>query len=138
MTTEHERLRVMLASPAAVGVARDLVASQLFAWDLTYLRDDVTLVTDELVTNAVQVRHFVPIKVKISRDLTGIMVAVWDSSPHAPVRRQTELTLEDIDRAPDEYEFGGWGLTIVEQVSSSCGVSPDGRAGKWVWAQFKA
>jgi anti-sigma regulatory factor (Ser/Thr protein kinase) len=135
---DYEQERTMLASRAAVGVARDLVAQQARVWGLPHLAEDLRLVTDELVTNAVAVSPWSgQVKVRIRLDSEGVMVSVWDQSPKQPELQRVELTLEKLDELPDDHEFGGWGLSIVAQLSVSCGVNWVEPFGKWVWARLR-
>ncbi|MGI8330159.1 ATP-binding protein [Actinomadura scrupuli] len=129
----------MLASRAVVGVARDLVEQTAREWGLPHLSEDLRLVTDELVTNAVAVSPWDGrVKVRIGRySGGGVMVSVWDQSPKQPESQRVELTLEMLDALPEDHEFGGWGLSIVERLSESCGVTWVEPFGKWVWARFR-
>lgn len=129
----------MLASRAAVGVARDLVEQQAREWGLPHLSEDLRLVTGELVTNAVAVSPWHgAVKVRIGRYRDGgVMVSVWDGSLKRPESQRVELTLEILDALPEDHEFGGWGLSIVERLADSCGVTWVEPIGKWVWARFR-
>jgi hypothetical protein len=74
---------------------------------------------------------------QVSRDVGGVIIAVWDSSVLMPERRPVvELSLDDLDLSPENYDNnGGWGLALVQALSLSCGVTRDPKGGKWVWAR---
>jgi anti-sigma regulatory factor (Ser/Thr protein kinase) len=136
---DDEQERTMLASRAAVGVARDMVERRAHEWGLAHLGVDLRLVTDELVANAVAVSPWDgQVKVRIRREGEGVVVLVWDQSPKHPELQRVGLTVEMIDALPDDHEFGGWGLSIVEQLSDACGVTWVEPFGKWVWARFRS
>jgi anti-sigma regulatory factor (Ser/Thr protein kinase) len=126
--------RTFLASPAAVGLARDLVERLAAQWGVEVLGHDLSTVVGELAGNAVEVsRNDAVIHVHMRRERTGIMVAVWDASDEEPRSRAVEWTLDLIDALPDDHEFGGWGLPIVERLCASTGIAPTPPNGKWVW-----
>ncbi|SNT61183.1 Histidine kinase-like ATPase domain-containing protein [Actinomadura meyerae] len=110
---------------------------------LEKLADDVLLIAGELVANAVQ--HAPAdreIRVRFTREASAVVPAVWDSSDAMPVVRPVvELALDDV--VPDAQALdaehndgtGGWGLPLVQALSSCCGVSGTKPHGKWVWAK---
>lgn len=128
----------MLASPAAAGLARTMTAQRLRKWDCFHVHDDVALIVAELVTNAAQATPSKKIRFQLSRDAHGIVIAVWDSSPALPVSKSvTEMTLDDLDISEESFDVnGGWGLPIVEALSTTCGCTPDPSGGKWIWARL--
>lgn len=110
--------------PCARYHARQIAAE----WGLARLRDDVELVTSELVTNAVSASRQLdwpsPIRMWLLSDRADVLIEVWDASPMPPVC---------IDPAGDAE--AGRGLLIVDAISTRWdwyGV-PDPR-GKVVWA----
>lgn len=115
----HRRLGT---EPGAPRVARNLVGEHLLAWGVSgRVVDEVTLVTSELVTNAV-LHGTPPIELRLQRTDQEIVVEVRDASVAAPRRR----------RAGPEDD-GGRGLAIVEAVADRWG-SRSISAGKVVWA----
>ncbi|WP_171064227.1 ATP-binding protein [Actinomadura soli] len=127
------------------GQVRTLVELRLASWDLAVLRDDLTLIASELVTNAIRHRPGREIRVRLTREARGVLLAVWDSSDALPMRKRTTETMAG-DVAPDaaalepegEDETGGRGLPIVEMLSTECGVTVTDPRGKWVWARVDA
>lgn len=127
------------AEHASAGIARDLAAVTLRAWELDELCDPVTLVASELVTNAV--RHGAPpvegasgsprwarrwlVFVRLVRGGSGVMCLVSDPSDRAPVRSQ-----------PDDLSDSGRGLHVVAGHSHRWGWAPCCGGGKMVWALF--
>lgn len=136
-TTTEELIFPMLASPAAIGVARTLTETRLCKWDYSNILDDALLIVTELVTNAAEVTPGKKIVFQIDRDPEGIVFAVWDSSARLPEPKPiVELTLEDLDLSEENFDNnGGWGIAIVQALSTSCGITHDPRGGKWVWAR---
>lgn len=132
-----------LAAGTVSGLVRTLVEFRLAEWGLEKLADDVLLIAGELVANAV--RHAPAdreIRVRFTREASAVVLAVWDSSDAMPVVRPVvELTLDDV--VPDaraledghDAGIGGWGLPLVQALSSSCGVRDTEPHGKWVWAK---
>lgn len=115
-----------LAARTAPGQVRTLVELRLASWGLAGLRDDVTLIASELVTNAIE--HGPSdqrIRVRFTREAHGVLLEVWDFSDAMPVRKQ------------DAEGIGGRGLPIVETLASECGVHPTKPHGKWVWARCR-
>ena len=110
----------LAASTAAVAEARAFVSSALRRWELDSLVTDATLLTSELVTNAVlHARTDLTVSVAVADGAAEI--GVTDSSPKLPRARTAARTSE-----------GGRGLQLVEQVAEDWGVVPvDG--GKQVW-----
>ena len=134
---EYETTRTFLASPAVVGLARDMVDRQARAWGMNGLRNDLLSVVAELVGNAVEIsRGDDVIKVAMQRDRAGVLIRVWDSSNEHPKPRKVELTLDLIDALPEDHQFGGWGLSIVEQLCANSGVKWTPPYGKWVWGHL--
>ncbi|TYK50441.1 ATP-binding protein [Actinomadura decatromicini] len=132
-----------LAARTAPAQVRMLVELRLSAWGLAGMRDDVTLIASELVSNAVvHTPDGGVIRVRFTRVACGVLLAVWDSSDGRPtIKRPLEAVAGDaapdaaaLDRGHDDGT-GGRGLPIVEALASACGVTPTEPSGKWVWAQ---
>ena len=117
--------RAMRVGPdrADVARARRFVTASLDEWGMSD-RDDVALVTSELVTNACEHAGH-PIIVTIERDGPRLRLEVSDGSAVLP-----------IVRALDHDRRDGRGMFIVEQLTSRWGAesTPDG--GKTVWVEF--
>ncbi|TYK50943.1 ATP-binding protein [Actinomadura decatromicini] len=125
-----------LAVPARV---RSLLRFRLLEWRMREIVDDVLLIADELVANAVQSTPDRDIHVRFRRAVTVVEFAVWDSSAELPVLRPVvEMTLDDVLPDPCALEpgraDGGRGLHIVRALASDCGVRKTEPTGKWVWA----
>ena len=123
-TDTNRRGSCMLAAGTSTPArARQFVSSVLELWGVDADCFDIPLVTSELVTNAV--RHAAgEVGVSIELDADRIRLEVSDLSPSRPVMRA---------RAGAR---GGWGLHIVERLSSSWGL--DCRAdGKTVWCEIQ-
>jgi anti-sigma regulatory factor (Ser/Thr protein kinase) len=132
-----------LAAGTTAGLVRTLVEFRLAEWGLQKIADDVLLIAGELVANAVE--HSAAdreIRVRFTRELGAVVLAVWDSSDAMPVVRPVvELALDDV--VPDARALdighddgtGGWGLPLVQALSSDCRVCKTEPHGKWVWAK---
>ena len=107
-------------STAAVAEARAFVSGALRRWELESLVTDATLLTSELVTNAVlHARTGVTVSVAVADGAAEI--GVTDASPTLPRPRTAARSAE-----------GGRGLQLVDEVAEEWGVaSLDG--GKQVW-----
>ncbi|MBO3682848.1 ATP-binding protein [Streptomyces sp. NEAU-YJ-81] len=103
----------------------------LSAWGLTALTDDMTTVVSELVTNAL--RHALegheqaPGKAWLGMLRTGgaLVCAVADPDPSPP-----------LPQAPDPLAEDGWGLRIVDALTSQWGYCETDSHGKAVWARI--
>jgi anti-sigma regulatory factor (Ser/Thr protein kinase) len=138
MTVTGEMIVPLMGSPASVGLARTLAAARLCNWDYSRILDDALLVVSELVTNAATRTPNKEIRVQISRDAGGLLLAVWDQDPEypCPVERRA-LTVDDLDLSSEAFDDnGGWGLHIVQALSIQCGATRDPAGGKWVWARM--
>jgi anti-sigma regulatory factor (Ser/Thr protein kinase) len=104
--------------------ARAFSRETLERWQLGELSDDVVLVVDELVTNAVLHAHG---SITLQLDLRGpyVCVEVTDDSPSLPCAN-----------APSESGTSGRGLAIVEAIAREWGTRPLATGGKSVWAQI--
>lgn len=113
------------ARPESAGEARRAVASLLGESALEELVDTATLLTSEVVTNAIV--H--------ARTKLVVMVVV------EPPRVRVEVS-DDADRYPemrgaDEEDTSGRGLMLVEMLSTAWGVRPL-EGGKCVWFEVAA
>lgn len=133
------------AARTAPGQVRTLVELRLGSWGLAALRDDVTLIASELVTNAtVHTPDGSEIRVRFTREQRGVLLQVWDSSDVLPVRRRAPESVAAV-AAPDAAALnpghddgtGGLGLPIVAALASEYGVTPTEPRGKYAWARMK-
>jgi anti-sigma regulatory factor (Ser/Thr protein kinase) len=113
--------------PESVRIARFHVRAALAFHGLEQLADEAAVITSELVTNAVQhaccdAAATIGVTVTRPRDSEVVIVAVSDSSPHAPVMHIA---------APGSER--GRGLQIVESLSAHWGWHPE-PGGKVVFA----
>lgn len=130
----------LLGSPTAAGLARTLIAQRLTKWGHDHILDDALLIASELIVNACEATPNAHIKLRLGRNTQGVFLAVWDSSPALPHTNPiTELTLETLDASANTWDNGGgWGLPIVEALSTTCGLQPNDQGGKWIWATLHA
>ncbi|MFD0687840.1 ATP-binding protein [Actinomadura fibrosa] len=128
----------LLGSPASVGLARTLTGARLHKWGYSHLHDDALTIVTELVTNAISETPDEKVRLQVSRDVQGVIIAVWDASPRLPQPKPVvELTLDDLDLSEDAFDDnGGWGLSIVSTLASTCGATRDTVGGKWIWARM--
>ena len=131
-----------LAARSTAGLVRTLVGARLREWGLMGIAGDVYQVAGELVANAVEATLYREIRVRFTREVRTVLLAVWDSSDAMPVLRPiVELSLEDIVPDARALEPGhdagtrGRGLPIVRALSAECGVTKTEPNGKWVWAR---
>ncbi|MBW8485537.1 ATP-binding protein [Actinomadura parmotrematis] len=122
----------------SAGLARTLTEQRLRKWDCFHLIGDAVQIVAELVANAAEATPRRQIRFQLSRDIHGIVIAVWDASPNLPKPKPIiELALEDLDLTEELYDAnGGWGLPIVQALSTSCGYTRDPNGGKWIWARL--
>jgi anti-sigma regulatory factor (Ser/Thr protein kinase) len=114
-----------LASSARA--ARQFVRQTLLEWNLPGIVESATLITSELVTNAVlharpDARADDAIELRVCAIARGVRVEVDDASDLVPVQR----------RATDN---GGRGLNIVDTMSTAWGTDPK-PGGKTVWFEL--
>ncbi|MEU6959387.1 ATP-binding protein [Streptomyces chrestomyceticus] len=113
--------------PESVGRARRLVGTALGAWGLHELADQATLVTSELVTNALEHSKRRYMRLRVSRLAPDrVVVCVTDRSLAPPILR-----------APNEQDMNGRGLLLVDALSDSWGANRR-PFGKSVWAELIA
>jgi anti-sigma regulatory factor (Ser/Thr protein kinase) len=124
---EHSQSIDLPADTTSPSRARVFVADLLERWHLMSLVDAATLLTSELVTNAV--RHAgTGMELAVSRtDDRTVRIAVTDSAPSADLR---------VRASADDAE-GGRGLFLVEQMATGWGSAVDDNA-KTVWFELRA
>ncbi|GLZ04477.1 hypothetical protein Acsp03_19430 [Actinomadura sp. NBRC 104412] len=111
----------MEADPRSVPTARQVLRAALEGWGVPQLEEDATLVTSELVDNAVRHSRTLTFVVK-PRSEGHVELEVWDDNPEPP---------EEQDSGPES--IGGRGLMIVGALASDWGWRPTNN-GKVVWA----
>ncbi len=104
--------------------ARSFVSSRLIEHRLLWLVDPVRAVVNELATNVI-VHARTPFTVTMSRNEATVVLTVRDASSRTPTRRSVLVMAE-----------GGYGLNLVEALSSEWGVTVDAHDTKSVWATF--
>ncbi|GEA86117.1 ATP-binding protein [Cellulomonas cellasea] len=114
----------MPAHRGAVWVARHWTSDRAEDWGISSeIQAVLALLTSELVGNAIVHALGGEIEVRMSLALTGLTVAVSDSSQDSPQIRD-----------PDPQTPGGLGLPLVDMMSASWGHHPrPARPGKTVW-----
>ncbi len=138
MTATAEPIMPLMGIPSAVGQARTFADTQIRKWDYSHILDSALLIVSELVTNAARQTPDEEIRLQLSRDAYGIIIAVWDADHELPTAKpMKELTLDDLDLSEEAFDDnGGWGLHIVQAMSAKCGVTADPAGGKWVWSRM--
>jgi anti-sigma regulatory factor (Ser/Thr protein kinase) len=113
--------------PGSVPAARLQVRAALGSRGLGEYADDAEIITSELVTNAVQ--HLcdngtqtIEVTITYAESPAAVTIAVSDSSPHGPIRRDTTAGSEQ-----------GRGLQIIEALSVHWGWRQEG-GGKVIFA----
>jgi serine phosphatase RsbU (regulator of sigma subunit) len=108
----------------AVPDARDLVAETMREWGLRHLANDMMLIADEMVANAV--RHArTPLRVELRRTGERVVLEVTDSS-----REEPRLIVSQ------PGDFGHRGIFLIDAIATRWGTRwIDG--GKVVWAEVK-
>ncbi|MGW7378083.1 SpoIIE family protein phosphatase [Streptomyces sp. NPDC054794] len=112
--------------PEALTLARHMIRAAVRAWGARDRTDEIELVADELITNALM--HTEGSAIVTLRVLTGtehrIRVEVEDSSSALPRRREA-----------GESGVSGRGLLLVDRLTDVWGVEARG-GGKCVWCEF--
>ncbi|MFF4545658.1 SpoIIE family protein phosphatase [Streptomyces sp. NPDC001435] len=112
--------------PEALTLARHMIRAAVRAWGAGDRADEIELVADELITNALM--HTEGSAVVTLRVLTGsdrrLRVEVEDSSSALPRRREA-----------GESGVSGRGLLLVDMLTDVWGVEARG-GGKCVWCEF--
>ncbi|MEU6553791.1 SpoIIE family protein phosphatase [Streptomyces sp. NPDC046915] len=112
--------------PEALRLARHMIRAAVRAWGIGERADEIELVADELITNALM--HTEGSAIVTLRVLSGIdrrlRVEVEDSSSALPRRRDA-----------GESGVSGRGLLLVDRLADAWGVEARG-GGKCVWCEF--
>jgi hypothetical protein len=96
----------------------------LAEWHLSTLDETVSLLVTELVSNGV--RH-ARTQLQLILTLHGscLRIALQDGDTHPPVARERH-----------EFTVGGFGLTLIESLSTEWGIDIDDGVGKTVWFEI--
>jgi DNA-binding NarL/FixJ family response regulator len=111
----------LAGEPRSAGEARRFVARTLREWRLGSLLETVTLLTSELVTNAI-VHAGAELDVVVRLTAVAARVEVTDRSPRLPIPR---VAAEDAS--------SGRGLALVEALARRWGTRHLASGGKTVW-----
>jgi two-component sensor histidine kinase len=114
---------IFSGEPTSVSAARRHVAEQFGKWGADDQAAVASLIVSELATNAVKYANS-GFEVKLTRNEHCVRIVVNDRSVEPPVRRDA-----------DAYYSSGYGLAIVDELSSRWGWSLNAR-GKGVWADL--
>jgi anti-sigma regulatory factor (Ser/Thr protein kinase) len=113
------------ARPQSARAARLFVEAMLREWRREHVTDLVTLLTSELVTNAV-VHARSPVDLDVDCLHDGVRVCVHDRGEGVPVRRHVSIEATS-----------GRGLALVDTLARRWGIDPE-PAGKAVWFEVSA
>ncbi|MEV6315226.1 ATP-binding protein [Streptomyces sp. NPDC051776] len=118
------------ASATAPREARAHIVEQLTAWGLQATGDDLELLVSELVTNGYQhVADCAHLRMQLLLDSGSLTVCVCDDGGGEPDLRHDPIG-DDAD--VDALRTGGYGLLLMRQLSSACGVETyDGATTVW-------
>jgi hypothetical protein len=114
---------VLTDSVGGLAAARRFTRLVLLAWTAVVAVDDALLVVTELAANALRHGGGDPL-LRLSVDGADVRIEVFDDNPAPPVRRPAGAD-------------GGWGLVLVDRLSSVRGTARHGR-GKVVWCVLPA
>lgn len=115
--TPRSRSTELRAGPRTSAEARSFLSAAIESFDVDVDRDTVHLLISELASNAA--RHGKePIDVNISVEEEGLRVSVFDRGAGF----DPEEVGFDRDFSPDPSAEGGWGLRVVDNLSSEWGV----------------
>lgn len=117
---------VAQGDPEALSSARHMVRAAVRAWGAAGRADEIELVADELMTNAL-----------MHTDGGAIVTLRMLGGPERRLRVEVEDRSSALPRRRDAGESGvsGRGLLLVDRLSDVWGVEPRG-SGKCVWCEF--
>jgi anti-anti-sigma factor len=107
-------------NPASAAEARAFVRQVCTRWELGDLAETATLLTSELVTNAI-VHAGTPIELRLELQEPHLNISVHDHDPHA---------VRALRAGESEHQRG---LFIVDKVAKTWGVRQDPAGGKLIW-----
>ena len=122
MPTGLPRILRLKPEGESVATARSFVDGCMARWGVTEQADDVQLIVDELVTNAIRYSRG-PVTLTIGRRPDRIVVQVQDPSPATPQPDWGDVLADS-----------GRGLLLVDELSADWGTTPTDD-GKRVWAE---
>ena len=105
---------VLLGEPASVRTARRVVARALEQWSLPHLDAVASLLTSELVTNAI-LHARSDLSIEVERDDDVVRVTVHDGSPQKPHRQRHGV-----------HAGTGRGLGLLAALATGWGSGPSG------------
>lgn len=113
----------------SVGSARDFVATTLSGQQLDDLVDEGTLLTSELVANAI---------IHGRRGLVdrGLLLRLITTEDTVRIEVRDDSTGLPVVGEPSTDRRSGWGMLLVERIAADWGVIDDG-VGKWVWCELR-
>ncbi|TCC51463.1 hypothetical protein E0H73_40785 [Kribbella pittospori] len=127
-TRRITRLR-LAATPHSALAARRVVVAACEVWNCIELAEDAAAVVSELVANVVlHAGTDAVLRLEFRRGL--LTVAVTDGSALQPAWSAAPPT-------GDEVRSGGFGLRIIESLSTTWGWAPTSDGGKIVWAVLR-
>ncbi len=113
----------LASDPVSAGKARQFVVATLLGWDVEHLIDTASLLTSELVTNAVLYARS-EIELRLAKEPDLIRFEVEDHGSGQPRPRH-----------PAPEETSGRGLALVDTLSNAWGVTAV-NSGKAVWFEL--
>ena len=113
----------LLSRPESAQEARHWLTALLKGWGNEEARHNATLLLSELVTNAVRHARGGMILVAVTLSRSHLLAQVHDDSSNTPVRRAAG-------------EAGGWGLGLLDDLSTQWGVDQNAQDGKIVWFEI--
>jgi hypothetical protein len=113
----------LVSRPASAREARDWLTALLAGWGNEMARHNATLLLSEVVTNAVRHARGGMILVVVTLSHSHLLAQVHDDSSNPPVRRAAG-------------ETGGWGLGLLDELSTQWGVDQNDEDGKTVWFEI--
>lgn len=114
----------LVSRPASAREARDWLTALLSGRRLTEAaRHNATLLLSEVVSNAIRHAQGGTVVVAVSLSPSGLLAEVYDNSSDLPVRRAAG-------------ETGGWGLGLLDELSTRWGVEQHSDDGKTVWFEI--